>query len=136
MPDLNISLDKLGWIIERAREFDAEEGAVDEDSGSNPSDDREIDVLQMSEDNPAAHEIREAVRALNVDERVELLALTWLGRGDYAKEEWQEALRDARHAVSKREADYLIGTPLLADYLEEALETLGIASVDVKNAEM
>ncbi|MBV8576648.1 MAG: DUF3775 domain-containing protein [Acetobacteraceae bacterium] len=28
--------------------------------------------------------------------RIELLALTWLGRGDYIKEEWREALKESR----------------------------------------
>ena len=52
MPELAISADKVTFIIEKAREFDVKEGASDPDSGSNPSDDDEIDVLEDSNSDP------------------------------------------------------------------------------------
>jgi Protein of unknown function (DUF3775) len=93
---LTIPFEDLAFIIIKAREFDAEVPPVDEDSGSNPSDDDERDVLQFSADNPTYQELVDAINGLNDLERIELLALTWLGRGDYAKEEWREALEEAR----------------------------------------
>ena len=68
--------------------------------------------------------------------RVELLALTWLGRGDYSKEDWREALKEARRIHDEKETDYLIGTPLLADYLEEGLSQLGYSIQDFEIGRM
>jgi len=122
---LALPLDKLAFIIAKARQFDSLVPPVDEDSGSNPSDDSERDAIEDTADNPALQELVDAIEGLNDAQRIELLALTWLGRGDFTKEEWHDALREARRAHDSHEADYLVGTPLLADYLEEAASQLG-----------
>ncbi len=127
---LTIPLEKLAYIVAKAREFDAEVPPVDEDSGSNPSDDADRDVLEDTADNPTRQELVDAINGLGEPERIELLALTWLGRGDYGKEEWREALEEARRIHDEKETDYLIGTPLLADYLEEGLSELGYSLED------
>ena len=92
---------------------------VDEDSGSNPSDDADRDVLEATAANPTRQELVAAINGLGDPERIELRALAWLGRGDYSKEEWREALEEASRIHDEKETDYLIGTPLLADYLEK-----------------
>lgn len=127
---LAIPLEKLAYIIVKAREYDAEVPPVDEESGSNPSDDADRDVLQESPENLTYQELADALDGLSELERIELLALTWLGRGDYSKEEWRDALRDARQVHDEKETDYLIGTPLLADYIEEGLSQLGYSIED------
>jgi len=127
---LTIPLEKLAYIVIKAREFDAEVPPVDEDSGSNPSDDAERDVLESGANNPTYQELTDAIDSLSDRERVELLALTWLGRGDYTKEEWREVLEEARRVHDERETQYLVGTPLLADYLEEGLSQLGYSLED------
>ncbi len=125
---LTIPLKKLGYIIAKAREFDAEV-PIDPDAaaGSNPADDDERQILLDTPDNPAREELRDAIDSLNIDEREELLALTWLGRGDYDARDWGEALRQAREAGTASETDYLLGTPLLPDYLEEGASALGLS---------
>ena len=133
---LNIPLENLAFIIIKAREFDAEVPPVDEDSGSNPSDDAEWDVLQASADNPTYQELVDAINGLGDPERIELLALTWLGRGEYAKEEWRDAVEEARRIHDEKETQYLIGTPLLADYLEEGLSQLGYSLEDYEIGRM
>jgi hypothetical protein len=133
---LAIPLEKLAYIITKAREFDVEVPPVDEESGSNPSDDAEWDVLQSGADNPTYQELVDAINSLSDPERIELLALTWLGRGDYSKEDWREALEEARRIHDEKEADYLVGTPLLADYLEEGLSELGYSIEDFEIGRM
>ena len=133
---LTIPLENLAFIIIKAREFDAEVPPVDEDSGSNPSDDAEWDVLQASADNPTYQELVDAINGLGDPERIELLALTWLGRGDYAKEEWRDAVEEARRIHDEKETQYLIGTPLLADYLEEGLSQLGYSLEDFETGRL
>lgn len=127
---LTIPLEKLAYIIIKAREYDAEVPPVDEEPGSNPSDDADRDVLEEGSENPTYQELVDAINGLSDLERIELLALTWLGRGDYAKEEWREALREARRVHDAKETDYLVGTPLLGDYIEEGLSQLGYSIGD------
>ena len=127
---LTIPLEKLAYIIVKAREYDAEVPPVDEESGSNPSDDADRDVLEESPENPTYQELVDAIEGLSEPERVELLAITWLGRGDYSKEEWRDAVLEARRLHDEKETDYLVGTPLLATYLEEGLSQLGYSIDD------
>ncbi len=96
-------------------------------TGSDPADDDERQILLDTPGNPTEQELRDAIDGLNLDEREEVLALMWLGRGDYTAEDWSEALRQARDTRTATEADYLVGTPLLADYLEEGIDALGLS---------
>lgn len=124
---LDIAADKLSYIIAKAREFDVKVDVDDPDSGSDSADDsipmREI--LEDMADDPTAQELREAIESLNEDEQLALVALVWIGRGTYEPEEWRTALADARRERVGSTADYLMGTPLLADYIEAGLEAMG-----------
>ena len=125
--ELGINVDKVCHIIAKARQFDAKEGISDPDSGSNATDDGMADVL---EDLPVGQdatrlELVEFIRALDEDEQINLVALAWIGRGTYEISEWQDALREARSEHGHRVAEYLLGLPLLGDYLEEGLAAFG-----------
>jgi hypothetical protein len=134
MPSLSVPLETLVYIIEKAREFDAEVPPVLTGDGSNPIDDEAGDttILEDRPDNPTADELKEALVALNDDQRDEIVALTWVGRGDFTNEDWDEALDAARDRHNGDEARYLMGTPLLADYLEEGAAQLGYAREDLE----
>jgi|SRR5271167_1603536 len=127
---LTISLEKLAYIIVKAREYDAEVPPTDPDSGSNPADDADLDVFEDNPENPTYQELTDAINSLSDLERIELLALMWSGRGDYGKEEWRDALLEARRIHDEKETAYLVGTPLLGDYLEEGLSQLGYSIED------
>jgi len=129
-PSLDIPTDKLAFIIERAREFDVKEGDSDPDSGSNPSDDGNTDILEDQPGDATREELSSAIRALNEDERAELIALAWLGRGTFDLEEWDEAISTARSEHGRRAAEYLIGLPLLGDYLEDGMALFDEGIVD------
>jgi len=125
---LTISLKQAFFIIVKAREFDEQVESTDPDSGSNPADDREVDVLEEGADNPVQQELEEALDALNVDEQLDLIALTWLGRGEYSS--FAEASEEASDMRDKHIPEYLIGTPKLGDFLEEGLAQLGYSLED------
>ena len=125
---LTISLKQAFFIIVKAREFDEQVESTDLDSGSNPADDREVDVLEEGADNPVQQELEEALDALNVDEQLDLIALTWLGRGEYSS--FAEAREEASDMRDKHIPEYLIGTPKLGDFLEEGLAQLGYSLED------
>ena len=81
--ELTISLEKLGFIILKAREFDVKVEPVEADPDASATDDEARDVLEDYADDPAYEELVDALENLNEDELAEVVALTWLGRGDY-----------------------------------------------------
>jgi len=118
---LEVNPDTVRFIIDKVRQFQAKEGV----SIPDPSDDWSRQILADNADDPSVNQLRDAIDDLEPDQQVELVALAWLGRGDFGSDEWDGALEQARDAWNERTADYLIGTPLLADFLEEGLEQLG-----------
>ena len=74
--------------------------------------------------NPFAHQSRKTF-GRRADEQIDLVALMWLGRGDGDLDNWRELRSEAARAHNNRAGSYLIGTPMLADYLEEALSQFG-----------
>jgi Protein of unknown function (DUF3775) len=131
IPSLDIAEDKLAFIIEKAREFDVKQADSDPDSGSNPVDDGATDILEDKDGDPTQEELVSAIRALNQDERSQLVALAWLGRGTYALDEWTDAVETAKSEHHHRAAEYLIGLPLLGDYLEDGLAMFEETIVDI-----
>lgn len=128
---LEIPLETLAYIIAKARAFDAEVPIEpDAATGSDPADDDEREVLLDTPDNPTEQELRDAIDGLGQIERRELLALMWLGRGDYDAGSWLEALRQAEETANANLTEYLVGTPLLGDYLEEGASALGLSLED------
>ena len=131
--NLTIGPDTVRLFILKARAISA---AVNEDYDAGSE--REIDfdgdgrenhhhdgLAEEEEENLTAEELRELIDDLNVDEAAELIALAWIGRGDYDGREWSEALGEARGRVNKRTSAYLMGMPMLGDWLEEGLEAIG-----------
>jgi hypothetical protein len=130
MPELAISTEKIGFLIEKTREFDAKEGASDPDSGSNGADDNMIDVLEDNGDDPVVREITGFINAMSEDEQIDLVALMRLGRGDGTIDEWDDLRREAADGRSRRTASYLLGEPLVSDYLAEGLDAFGLTWAD------
>lgn len=58
------------------------------------------------------------------------MAVTWIGRGTYTTEDWDEAVEIAHEEHPKRVAQHLLSQPLLADELEEGLSELGFSCED------
>jgi len=129
-PTLTLSTEVIAFIVVKAKEFDAKEADSDPDSGSNPSDDDQIDVLEDKPDDPVRSELIGYINALSEDEQIELVALAWLGRGTYSLDEWNDALDAARGEHNRRTGQYLAGLPLLGDYLEGGLAAFGESIVD------
>ena len=126
-PALQISPEKICFIVVKAREFDAKDIVTDPDSSSNASDDGMRSVLEDHPDDPVVAELVGFIGALTEDEQIDLVTLAWLGRGDGTVEDWDELRAEALRAHNRRTASYLLGMPLLPDHLEEALSQLGLS---------
>ena len=127
-PALSISPEKVCFIIIKAREFDVKDEASEPDPGSNASDDKMISVLEDHEDDSVVEEITSLIAALSEDEQIDLVALAWLGRDDNTLADWPVIRAEAARAYRSyagNTASYLLGMPLVSDFLEEALSMFG-----------
>lgn len=125
---LDIAPEKVGHVIVRARELDSKVDAwdtTDDDADAGT-------ILENRGDDATEEELREFIRGLNVDEQSSLVALMWIGRGTYEAGELEEAKDVAASEATNPTEDYLLGIPLLADYLEEGLSKLGIEIDDAE----
>ena len=112
---INIDPGKVCFIIVKAREFDAKVDPVEPDPGSNEVDDDEREVLADYSDDATLEELRGAIDILDDDEVIDLIALAWVGRGDFDREEWPNARALAAERHRRHSAAYLLGMPALGD---------------------
>ncbi len=123
-PFLALDVDKVCFILTKARQFE-KVAVTDPDSGSNATDDGMVDILEDDKNDPVEHELISFIHDLNIDEKIELVALAWLGRGDGDLGNWNDLCSAARSAANSHTSAYLMGIPLLSDYLEEGLSLFG-----------
>lgn len=133
MPEINI--DKVCFVIVKAREYDVQYRPLEGDD-SNASDDNFVSVFGSDKDDSVRKEIKQFIDAMDEDEQCELVALCWVGRGDFSAEEWTEAVEEARSRRQGSTADYLIGTPLVSDYLEEGLSKFDLSCEDFETGRL
>ena len=85
----------------------------------------DVAVLEDHKDDPVVEELTSFINSLSEDEQIDLVALAWLGRDDYSADDWLAVREEAARAHNQRTADYLLGPPLVGDFLEEGLSMLG-----------
>jgi hypothetical protein len=124
--DFPIDRETLSYIVLKARAYDGLVASSDPTDGSDPADDRFVDAIEDEPDNPVQRELGVAIGSLDVDAKIALVALAWLGRDDYEAGDWREAVAAARERGEATTARYLMGMPLLGDYLEAGADKLGI----------
>ena len=119
VPDLSISPEKVFFIIAKSRQAVSSAAGLEGDAESDD------DMPQDHSGRTARAELSGFIRDLNEDEQVDLVTLMWLGRGDAEIENWREVHAEASRAHNNRTAAYVLGTPMFADYLEEAMSQFG-----------
>jgi len=123
--DLDLNPDIVQNIINLTHEFNERDDVTPLEDESEPDIDDEDFSGQMVDrfgTDPYYQQLKGAIEDLEPDQQITLVTLMWLGRGDYSVEEWDEATEHAQESWTENTADYLIGTPLLADYLSDGLE--------------
>src|ERR1700732_3181353 len=127
IPTLSISTEKVCFVVLKAREFEVKDvdTSFDDGDGSIPADDRMTEVLEDRPDDPVDQELVAFIEAMGEDEQVDLVTMTWLGRGDGGLEDWDDLRAEAARVPNRRTASYLLGIPLLPDFLDEALAAVG-----------
>src|ERR1044071_6294468 len=89
--ELEINPDKVCFIILKAREFDIKVAPEILEAGSDPAEDEERLILEDYGDDATLQELRDAIDGCNEDEIIDLIAIAWVGRGDFARDAWGEA---------------------------------------------
>ncbi|WP_171060965.1 DUF3775 domain-containing protein [Poseidonocella sp. HB161398] len=120
--ELQVPLHTVCYLAMRAHDLMGKsESTVDEDGAE--EDDPELGIREDRGTDAVEAELRSLLDDLDEEALIDLVALVWLGRDG---ESW-DALRElARQEHNASTADYLLGTPLLADYLLEGLDRLGL----------
>lgn len=122
---MDLNPDIVFFIVDKAQAFQVKEQVTIPEEPLSPSDDWAQQVLADHADDPVFQELKMTIDDLEPDQQVTLVALMWVGRGDYSADEWDNAFDDAGESWNERTAEYLIGTPLLASYLNMGMEELG-----------
>ncbi len=124
--DLVINPEHVCVFIMKARQINVKEVSGNEDEASDGPDDGMRGVLQEDPEDDTRQELGDMIDSLNEEEAAELIAMCWIGRGDFDPAEFaaaKQAALDDRPGTST--SSYLLGLPLLADYLDEGLNALG-----------
>lgn len=122
---LNVNPDTVCRLIELAQAYHAREAVSLPEEGNNAADDWSQHMLADHKDNSSYQEFETVIQDLEADQQHEVVALLWLGRGDYTLDEWDSIVQQAKEEWSPETAQYLIDHPMLADELREGLELLG-----------
>jgi hypothetical protein len=125
--DLGISLEVVATVVDLAHAVqDAEEAEM-----GRASDDEGLD--DDAEDEITEEMLTDYIGELNDEQQAALIALAWVGRGDYEPEEWEEALRLAAERNARGDAGaYLAGMEGLGDLLAEGVAAFGLAIEEVE----
>jgi hypothetical protein len=122
---LNVNPETICFLIDKARVFHAREDVVIDDLPNSPADDWGRQALADHLEDPTVAEFISTFKNLEPDQQQEVVALMWLGRGDFDKPQWKEALSEAERNWTRRTAEYLLLHPMLADHLTEGLDQMG-----------
>jgi hypothetical protein len=125
--------DKVCFIIVKAREYNGTDDVGGD--ASNATDDGFTSALTENNERPVRAELVSFIDNLNDDEKVELVALCWTGRGDF-EDDWKGAMEQARGSAEYRTSNYLLEMPLLADYLEEGLSGFDMSCEDMERGRL
>ncbi len=131
-PNLTISPQKVAFIVTKAHQYEME--AAEPQLLTDLTDDDAAPGTRGRGINTDRSELVSFINGLNVDEQIDLVALMWLGRGDGSLDNWEELRGQAAQAHNHRTATYLIETPMLGDYLEEALSEFGLSLEDFEES--
>lgn len=122
---LNVNPDTVCFLITKARIFHSREDVVMPDEPDSPADDWALQAMADHAGDSLFQEFKATVDDLEPDQQQEVVALMWVGREEFAADEWDMAVEEARSEWNENTAEYLIAHPQLADYLREGLDALG-----------
>ncbi|MHB1947686.1 MAG: DUF3775 domain-containing protein [Gammaproteobacteria bacterium] len=121
----NINNEIICAIILKAKEINIEEELFLPGDPDSPETDDAKEIVSDEKVDLTTSELRYVINELEPDQQRELIALMYVGRGDYEKDQWSEAIKQADNIPAHQRADYLLSKEMFADYLTEGLAKFG-----------
>lgn len=121
-------------LVETPNAYDDDVVAEKEIDGGTVAQWKPTDRLEEEvEGDETTAEVIALIEDLNEDEQADLVALAWVGRGDYEAAGFEEAREQAKARRESPTSVYLLEMPLLPSYLEAGLEAVaGAASTEAE----
>lgn len=119
---MTLDADKVRELILHVRAYDAKEEVGD--SAADPDAVEDADLMRTDDDDPERAIIAEFIADLDEDSQAELVALYWIGRGDFEAGEFAAAATQAKERKTVPTEDYLLSAPMLGDHLEAGLDAV------------
>lgn len=126
---MNIAEKTVRELILRARGYDGKEQVEGFERDPDTAEADAVETFETGEHDAGREEIENWIGGLDEEAQAELVALYWIGRGDYEGRDFVEAVSDARERRTTPTADYLLGAPLMGDYIELGLDAVLEAGV-------
>ena len=124
--EINLSTEIIHQIIDKSKAFHCKEDVVIPEDENEISEEDYMQILADHDNDMTYREVRDAINDLEPDQQMTLVAVMYLGRGDFSIEEWDDCYAEAEDGWTSHTAEYLLSKPMLADYLEEGLSMLGL----------
>lgn len=121
---------RIEELVLRFNAVMAKEGTDISDLGGNATDDEVTATLQETEGDLSRNEITQEIESMNDEQQDALVALFWIGRGDAEPAAWEQTKALARQQHEGLVSRYLLGRPMVGEYLTEGLEKMLKYGVD------
>lgn len=125
MKELDLNPGIVCEIITRCREFQAQEGVVIPENPEELSQDDHMQILAGHRNDLTYSELCKNINDLEPDQQTTLVALMYLGRGDFSADEWEQCWEMAYEARPNNTGRYLLSHPQIVEYLQGGLEAFG-----------
>jgi len=90
-------------------------------------------IMLTREYGPDSVKLSDYISGLNDDEKSNLVAVMWIGRGSFEADELEYAKEEARREATAPTERYLSGIPGLAEHLETGMDALGVNVTDAED---
>ena len=132
---VELAPEKVCFLIVKLREFGVQ-AEPNLGGGSDATDDKFVAVFDNEANPSVVSEAEGLIDAMNTDEQRELIALSLVGAGEYAKEEWDDAMDAAKSHPEPTTSAFLLGNPTVSDSLEEGLAMFGFSCSDFETSRL
>jgi Protein of unknown function (DUF3775) len=124
--ELSIVPDFLGRLIFKMRAVTLDDEDAPRDARDNATlGTHHVTLREEVGSDLTRQELIDEIDGMDPDHQHELVALMWVGRGDFDASEWDEALSMAAERADRPTSEYLLDHPMAADDIASGLEVLG-----------
>jgi len=125
MREFDLNPEIVCQIISRCREFQAKEEVVFPEKPEELSLEDHMQILADHKNDLTSVELQRNINDLEPDQQSTLIALMYLGRGDFSIDEWDNCWTTADQEKPSNVARYLLAHPQIVEYLQDGLEAFG-----------